>query len=579
MKNQNAARIAEELKKMVSELEIILDPANESVIIQEMTPKMREFVTEVIQRLSAARQEPLIPQPSTPGATPILTQPLQDHPTLPPNRSPVLSPAPPVTPRNPTPVIKRDRNEVQDEVRRAFEARQESLRKEVAEFRSRIDRLVQAIKDRERSKDAIIERRVDELLNPNLRWDAAGNPTGGSGSSSSMGSSARYYPLVGYRNLDFGPGTLSSPRTEAGPGLGVPNPQRAEPPKELEFLSQYPRFSGLSLAMTEGQFRVFLEQQKLAPLLSIPRDGQLNYSVPLGDGNRLTVMFGLDGKCRGIEPIGDGPSTILPHPATPAPVRVEKVVAKIFHLEQVDAASVAKTLQELASEKPFSARISADVTSNSVIVFANPDDMHVIEAIILIILRLDMPPESRSPKRAPQSIDDSSPTEGTSGASNTAKPGSTRLTSDLQLWQGRWLLVSAEANGQEQKRDEVSTQSITVSGNALKIASRPPETKEPVNTDGELMVSTLKKGFTFLTPSRLTGIYEFREGKLVLCFYEPGSKNAEQRPDSFKTAPDSGLHLYIFDKVAEPDAATPAEAEAPPKQDVPAGADTTEPQA
>ncbi len=424
LKNQDAARIAEVLKRIVPELEITHDPATDSVIIQEMTPKMREFVTEVIQRLSAARQEPLTPQPSTPGATPVLTQPLLDHPTLLPNRSPVPNPYRPVPQQNPTPVIKRDRNEVQDEVRRAFESRQESLRKEVAEFRSRIDRLVQTIKDRERSKDAIIERRVDELLNPNLRWDAAGNSTGGSGSSSSMGSTARYYPLVGYRNLDFGPGTLPLPRPATGPGLRVPNPQPAARAidvrvgdsafslgaidKGLEFLSQYPRFSSLSLDMTETQFRAFLEQQKLVPQLSIPHNGQLNYSVPLGDGNRLTVMFGLDGKCRGIVPIsGAAPSPILPHPASPASVgaasvRAEKVVSKIFRLEQVDAAGVAKTLQELASEKPFSARISADVTSNSVIVFANPDDMPVIEAVIK---RLDVAPELPNLKAEPKSSD------------------------------------------------------------------------------------------------------------------------------------------------------------------------------
>jgi hypothetical protein len=86
-------------------------------------------------------------------------------------------------------------------------------------------------------------------------------------------------------------------------------PKRAETPKELEFLNQYPRFSNLSLDMTEQQFRAFLEQQKLVPQLSIPRDGQLNYSIPLGDGNRLTVMFGLDGRCRGIEPISGEPGT------------------------------------------------------------------------------------------------------------------------------------------------------------------------------------------------------------------------------------------------------------------------------
>jgi S1-C subfamily serine protease len=224
-------------------------------------------------------------------------------------------------------------------------------------------------------------------------------------------------------------GTLSAPTSAAGMGTRVTNPPPAARPKELEFLSQYPRFSSLSLAMTETQFRAFLEQQKLAPQLSIPRDGQLNYSVPLGDGNRLTVMFGLDGKCRGIERIsGAAPSPILPHPASPAPVRAERVVAKIFRLEQVDAASVAKTLQELASEKPFSARISADATSNSVIVFANPEDMPVIEAIVI---RLDKAPDPPSPKAAPQPGSDSSATPAIPGTSNASRPKPDQIVIDL----------------------------------------------------------------------------------------------------------------------------------------------------
>lgn len=600
LKNQDAARIAGALKKLVPELDITYDPATESVVIQEMTPKMREFVTEVIQRLSAARQEPLTPQPSTPGAMPALSR--------------VLSASPPVLPRNPTPVIKRDRNEMQDEVRRAFEARQESLRKEVAEFRSRIDRLVQTIKDRERSKDAIIERRVEELLNPNLRWDGIGSnilsASGATPRNRPNRSADQQTPMtpkttsevapaerdqvsnpieplqkfdpnpladeavnVGIVSLfDVGHGQISVSlkdpgSTKVGDVLEIarpiaddqnsltyfgrirvievepyndfviavlthstrqlvenrwdwmqpergdrvtrailnetrPNASSVARTKELEFLSQYPRFSGLSLDMTETQFRVFLEQQKLTPQLSIPRGGQLNYSVPLGDGHRLTVMFGLDGKCRGIERIsGDGSSPSPSPPSQPqatnetakqaliraaearrkladhevehaeaalkliedsnkkvpgavanvevvscrldvlrananreiadaeveaaktgvdirrtdkppvtldsATAGVEKTVAKIFALKHASAVSVAKTLQELASERPFSAKIAAETASNSVIVFANPDDMHVIEAIMI---RLDMASESPSPKAASQPSSDSSET-------------------------------------------------------------------------------------------------------------------------------------------------------------------------
>lgn len=418
LKNQDAARIAAELKKLVPELDITYDPATESVVIQEMTPKMREFVNEVIQRLAAARQEPLTPQANKNNEALQRYRAAEEGVRGFPYRIDNLTPQADGSPEQKQ-VRDANRAALQDSVRRAFEARQELLKQELAEFRGRLNRLAKTLEDRERAKSTIIERRVDELLNPNLRWDAAGNTPSRLGLP--MGSNERHYPLVGIGTLVDGKLMPSATGSNARPGgMSGSKPEHTQAAKELEFLSQYPRFSGLSLDMTEGQFRAFLEQQKLAPQLSIPQDGQLNYSVPLGDGNRLTVMFGLDGKCRGIERIsGAAPSPILPHPASPAPVRAEKVVAKIFRLEQVDAASVAKTLQELASEKPFSARISADAASNSVIVFANQDDMHVIEAIII---RLDMAPESPSPKATPKPSSDSSATPATSGTSNTAKP-------------------------------------------------------------------------------------------------------------------------------------------------------------
>lgn len=297
----------------------------------------------------------------------------------------------------------------------AFDLKLQLEELQVKELQSRLSRLERQIGHRKELREKIITRRAGELIEgETLRWSPSAplitreNESG----VSERGS------LLGMPPTSRQPSGASPPPTGMGTrGLNPLGsmPQPAVPPKGLEFLSQYPRFSSLSLDMTETQFRAFLEQQKLVPQLSIPQDGQLNYSVPLGDGNRLTVMFGLDGKCRGIEPIsGAAPSPILPHPASPAPVRAEKVVAKIFRLEQVDAASVAKTLQELASEKPFSARISADAASNSVIVFANPDDMRVIEAIVI---RLDKAPDPPSPKAAPKPGSDSSATPAIPGTS------------------------------------------------------------------------------------------------------------------------------------------------------------------
>ncbi len=56
-------------------------------------------------------------------------------------------------------------------VRNAFEARQGLQRAELAAFRLRLDALQKRIDDRERRQDEVVKRRVEELLNPNLKWD------------------------------------------------------------------------------------------------------------------------------------------------------------------------------------------------------------------------------------------------------------------------------------------------------------------------------------------------------------------------------------------------------------------------
>jgi uncharacterized protein (TIGR03067 family) len=79
------------------------------------------------------------------------------------------------------------RSVVKESVRETFDARQDLLRHEIAEFRARLERLNRTLEDRERSKESIIERRVDELLNPNLRWDSSPESSTPFGPNSSGG--------------------------------------------------------------------------------------------------------------------------------------------------------------------------------------------------------------------------------------------------------------------------------------------------------------------------------------------------------------------------------------------------------
>lgn len=58
-------------------------------------------------------------------------------------------------------------------VRQAFETRQKLQRAEMVKFESRLKAIRQSIESRDRIADQIIDHRVDELLDPNLEWEAS----------------------------------------------------------------------------------------------------------------------------------------------------------------------------------------------------------------------------------------------------------------------------------------------------------------------------------------------------------------------------------------------------------------------
>ena len=69
------------------------------------------------------------------------------------------------------------KKQLAETVEQAFEARQELQRAELAALRQRLVRIEGQIAARERIKDEIIDRRIEDLLNPELRWDGAGEST------------------------------------------------------------------------------------------------------------------------------------------------------------------------------------------------------------------------------------------------------------------------------------------------------------------------------------------------------------------------------------------------------------------
>lgn len=63
------------------------------------------------------------------------------------------------------------RSQLRDAVSQAFETRQKLQRAELAEFAKRLQGIQQSIEMREKISQQIIDRRVQELLDPNVKWE------------------------------------------------------------------------------------------------------------------------------------------------------------------------------------------------------------------------------------------------------------------------------------------------------------------------------------------------------------------------------------------------------------------------
>ncbi len=84
-----------------------------------------------------------------------------------------------------------DRIELQQAVRKSFEARQALQRAELADLAQRMKSMQQSIDMRDKLADKVIEQRIEDLLNPNLKWDllaAKDRTLDGHNSESSNGS-------------------------------------------------------------------------------------------------------------------------------------------------------------------------------------------------------------------------------------------------------------------------------------------------------------------------------------------------------------------------------------------------------
>jgi hypothetical protein len=76
-----------------------------------------------------------------------------------------------------SPEMRLRKSELRQQVAEAFEARQQLQRAELDWHRQRLARIEQQIAEREPIKDRVIDRRVDDLLNPDLQWDPSKSQT------------------------------------------------------------------------------------------------------------------------------------------------------------------------------------------------------------------------------------------------------------------------------------------------------------------------------------------------------------------------------------------------------------------
>ncbi len=92
-----------------------------------------------------------------------------------------------------------ERKELQAAVRKSFEARQALQRAELADLAQRMNSMQQSIDMRDKLADKVVERRVEDLLNPNLKWDllaAKERTLDGPNSESTPGGSASLPPSM-----------------------------------------------------------------------------------------------------------------------------------------------------------------------------------------------------------------------------------------------------------------------------------------------------------------------------------------------------------------------------------------------
>lgn len=208
--------------------------------------------------------------------------------------------------------------ELEQQVRQEFDARQTSLRQQIKDFSERLQRLTVLVDERDRAKEAIIQRRVDELRNPNLRWEAADQAASGSNRSQQ--------PLAAVGNTD-------RPADEAKPKVAAETfPLRHIKPDRVVkvLIEDFHGSAGIQLSQTSDSIKVAGVPADLERIRALVKN--LDVPPPAGDEASATVAE-LDGLWEAILP-----------PDLADTVPVEKRLRLVFY-KNMHATFIGKTLQ------------------------------------------------------------------------------------------------------------------------------------------------------------------------------------------------------------------------------------------
>ena len=112
---------------------------------------------------------------------------------------------------------------LREAVHQAFKARQKLQQAELAEFSQRVKRIQQSIATRDRIAEKIIDRRVEELLDPNLNWEQPAPPGPARATQPPLGplTPTRNTPTSSFSPAHPFPAVQVTPATPAAPATGI----------------------------------------------------------------------------------------------------------------------------------------------------------------------------------------------------------------------------------------------------------------------------------------------------------------------------------------------------------------------